>query len=379
MGLRCALGFTNSVLSTTADVQVYLPTISQAGTYDPTGGPFGDGAIRTDTTFDYYSRNFDVPGNLTNGGVIRAFCYFRVTTFSGMNDDTRFLRLGTNVQGVDTFDGNGQFALFVKLNGSLFVNRHGTNATVPTGGTSIAGIIATGTWYAIVLEAKLNTVANGGYCKVKVFNAATGAGGLVIDVTASDMNTGTVPSTYTGVGIGIGNNPSKQWSYDDIICWDDEGTDFVGDKFATRLPRIFERKPNGHSATVQFTPGPESNLNFNNVSEAASDGDTSFNSGAAGQVDRFTLGDLSAPLPAEVFGLAHWVVSKIDAAGTGNLRAQLASNAVVSESADKTQTLSYASYFTPYGQDPETSAPWNVPKACTGGSVTSGYKCQSIA
>jgi hypothetical protein len=270
----------------------------------------------------------------------------------------------TNIQGADAGATQGSFSLWDASDGSIRVNRHGDTTII---GTSSLGIISTGTWYHIEVAAKLNTVANGGYVKVWV------NGNLVINVTASDTNTGTVPTSYTGCVIGQGNNNSRDWKFDDVMLWDEDGTDFTYAQLSTSYLPIIETLNVDANDTVQFTPSAGSN--FQNVDDAAfHDGDTTYNaSSTVGHEDLFTVANPSGT-PNAIFGLAVKTIWKMDIPAIINMRDKLDSGGTVTYSADRLMTISYVHAYSPFGKDPNTTAAW---LAAAVNSVKVGYKYQS--
>jgi hypothetical protein len=140
---------------------------------------------------------------------------------------------------------------------------------------------------------------------------------------------------------------------DDLYVLDQSGSafnDFLGDI------RVDVRAVTGAGATTQFTPSAGSN--YQNVDDAAANGDTDYNStDVVGEIDTFTAED------APVVGggiLAVQVVlqAKKEDAGVCTVAPVIRHSGVNYPAAAQFPSTSYTFLCTPYEQNPGTSAAW---------------------
>lgn len=287
----------------------------------------------------------------TFGGVLSAGGWAHVAFWMNFNDmpnaDQFIFSFGTNLQASSSVNA-GYLAL--DNNGALRVRQHG-GTTVITGGTSANGVIIINQWHHVEMAAKWNTAANGG--KVKVWVDGT----LVID-TSGDAVTGTVPSTITTVRFEFGTGSSAGW-VDDVVVWDETGTDFVHQQIGPH--RIEELTPDANDS-VQFTPSAGSN--FQNVDDPTFvDTDTTYNDGnVIGDVDVFTLSDLSS-VPVQVFACVPNIYARKTDIGGVQLRTKLRHGS--SDRDSNRRTLAFTGYlfwcdYTNAGLNPATGLQWGA-------------------
>lgn len=341
----------------TADVN----TLYSSGnmTFQSALGLNGGGCVRmTGSGGSSITRTFSTAGTITAGNGVHVSMWIKLTTQNDTNNGS-LLSIGTNLQGVS---GSGGGARLIVSNSTIVAQRHGDGATV---GTSAVGTFALGTYYHLEYAAKFNTAANGGYIKVWI------NGNLVIDF-AGDTNSGTVPSTFTAVRIGTSFG-SGIVDLDDLICWDENGTDFVHTQLSTDYLPIIEVIDVDGNDSVQFTPSAGSN--FQNLDETGwHNSDTDYNfSSTVGHVDLFTLEAIAAS-PGAIFGLAIKTVAKIDIAGTINLRVRLDSNGTVVDSSDILLGTGYVQYYHPFGKNPDGAVDWTESAV---NALKTGYVYQS--
>lgn len=125
-------------------------------------------------------------------------------------------------------------------------------------------------------------------------------------------------STYTQLRIStsVAANVSQFIWLDDIVVWDDSGSDFTG-ALPNRIHRIDTLRPDGAGAAADFTPSAGSN--FQNVDEAELDGDTTYNESATtGHIDSLTYDALDWNVD-EIFGVNLVSIAKYDS-GSANFR-----------------------------------------------------------
>lgn len=341
-----------------ADADLNYSRSGSTPAYSASGGVNNGGYLQISGASPVITRT--ISAALTSGGEVHVCFWLKNSTRSGSTTNA-FLKLGTNV--ISSIGANPP-SLTINTAGTIAATMHNA-ATVL--GTSPVGVIAsTAVWYHIEYRARWNTV--GGYVQVRV------NGNLVIDFAGATAS-GTVPTTWNAVSFLYNVNDGQVFRYDDLIIWDEVGTDFVRTQISSSYLPIIEVRPVDGDDSVQFTPGPESNLNFNNIADPAfHDGDVSYNaSSTVGHVDQFTVAD-PATVPAEVMALVIKTIAKLDTPAIVNLRSRVISGGVTSESADHALTTAYQTFFDPFGKDPATSAAW-APAAPAGAKI--GYEYQS--
>lgn len=246
--------------------------------------------------------------------------------------------------------------------GTITALRHGDNAVLATS----AVVISNATYYNVEYAAKWNTAINGGYVKIWI------NGNLIINFSGATVS-GTAPTTFTGISF-LTSTSGQVNTYDDVIVWDETGTDFVYTQLSTTyLPTIETKTVNGDSS-VQFTP-LGGGTNFSEIDETGfNDGDTSYNfSTTVGHIDLFNVANLSTA-PNAVFAVVLHTVAKIDVAGTINIRTRTNSGGTVTDSADRLLTTTYRQYLDFYGKDPNVAGAWTLTSV---DALLTGYKYQS--
>jgi hypothetical protein len=206
-----------------------------------------------------------------------------------------------------------------------------------------------------------------------VFSATAGQvkvqinGELVINLQNVDtLPTGTSNFNYLSISGADGNS---LFSIDDLyICDGTTGpgtypnNNFLGD---VRCATLF---PVGNGV-VQWTP--LANTNWQEVSETAMDGDTSYNfSDTAGQQDLFNFAALTGVIDQIVAVQIKGAYRKSDA-GTRVLQQQLLSGTTQSGGAQTYFGLSYAYVTDTYPNDPNTGVGWTLAAV---NALQAGYK-----
>ena len=203
---------------------------------------------------------------------------------------------GARVFGV-AYDGASlQDDLYVDATGLLSVRRGGSVVLATS-----TRAIALSQFYFI--EWKVFIHASAGTVEVRVNDE--------VWISATGLNTQATANAYvTSVGIAAPGGSSLQ-TFDDFYICDTTGTantTFLGD---IRVQAIL---PTGAGATTGWTPS--AGANYQNVDEAAENGDTDYNSTAtAGAIDTFAMGNVS-PSTGSVKGVQHQPVVRKDDAGT---------------------------------------------------------------
>lgn len=323
-----------------------------------TSGINGGGCVQIDG--DQEIRRF-FTSTLTAGGVMHAGFWLRITNIPGAA--RTFFNFETNLQsGISKLNPY----LMVNPDFSISVNAHGVAWDSAVVATSAAGTLAQTVYAFVEYAAKWNTSGSGGFIKVWV------DGNLVINFSGNAVS-GTVPTTCTAAGPALWGNFSTGFRYDDLIIWDEVGTDFSLTSLSTTyIPEIETLSVDGND-TVQFTP--LSGSNFQMVDDPAfQDADTTYNfSTTVGHEDLFTVDDM-ASTPLYVFAVGVKVVWRSHVPSIMTARDSLKSGGTTTYSADRTMTTSYILAASFYGKDPDTSAVWTVSAP---DSIKVGYKFQS--
>lgn len=194
----------------------------------------------------------------------------------------------------------GQRHVGVNLNadGNLAVTRATT--VLETGATPLQANV----WAHI--EMRFYIANTGGRVTLKL------NGSQIIDFTGDTRNAGTSGTVSTFYLQNL-SNTSQVW-YDDLYIYtitDYDNDPWIGDA------RIFTLFPNATGTYSQWTPSTGT-VNYQNVDEAISDGDSSYNySSSTGTIDSFNFSDISGS--GTVIAVNHYMMSRKDDAGTRTL------------------------------------------------------------
>ena len=192
-----------------------------------------------------------------------------------------------------------QVALHIVNGGYLQILR---GTTVLATGTTQLGV---GVYYHIQVKATIHLTA--GSVEVRLNNET--------EISVSGVNTRQSANAYADrVGFIGGGAWTAPFYIDDYVALDTQGTvnnDFLGDR------RVYLKLADGAGNYAEWTPS--AGANWQNIDDAAQDGDTTYNSsGTPGQKDSFAFA--GAGLTGTVNGLMMlWRVRKDDA-GTRNIR-----------------------------------------------------------
>jgi hypothetical protein len=115
--------------------------------------------------------------------------------------------------------------------------------------------------------------------------------------------------------------------------------------------------PAANVTPIDFAPSPGSNANWQNVSETAMDGDTTYNfSALIGDQDMYAVGPMTAT-PNEIYAVAIRAAARLDT-GTLNLRNVVSSSGTVENGATVALGSSYAYQTDILETDPNTTGIW---------------------
>lgn len=193
-------------------------------------------------------------------------------------------------------------------------------------------------WYYV--ELRVNIANAGGAVEVRVNGTNTGWINFSGDTQNSANNT--VSQLFIGDAT---TNFSRSLFLDDlyILDYSVSGAAFLGDV------RVDSLLPDGAGDSAQFTPSAGNN--WENVDEAAPDGDTTYNQSAtAGHIDLFTMQDL--PSSTTIYGVATVLRARKTDAGTREVRGKLKTSGTTANGATHALGTTFGSYFSHFENDP---------------------------
>lgn len=223
------------------------------------------------------------------------------------------------------------------------------------GGTSLgtsASSLSTGVFYYI--EAKVLVHASAGTVEVRVNGSNTGW------LALTGLNTrASATAQWNGFGFGKTTTSSSSANgathdYDDLYVADSTGSvnnDFLG---PVRIKAVL---PDGAGNSTQFTPSTGSN--YQNVDDAAQDGDSTYNSETtAGEIDLYTFGAIG--LTGTVKGVQTNLCVRSDGAGAETIAPmfRISGTNYAGTTVGLTTSYTYASQL--YETSPATSSAWTV-------------------
>lgn len=211
-----------------------------------------------------------------------------------------------------------------------------------------------GSWHRVELEVVFNSST--GTCKCWVDGSLDiNTTGLNTDATATGRKT-----TELGtIGIGLGkNNATTDWTeFDDVIVWDDSGSDFTG-AFSGADVRIDTILPNAAGDSAQFTPSSGTNVAAvdDPLSAAADDDSTYVESSTSGHIDLFNYQNY-VTYPNTVYGVKVSTRARITTNGRGKLRAKAkVSTTTANGSTQQVWSTSYKYFHQVFGKQPSGSS-----------------------
>jgi hypothetical protein len=239
-----------------------------------------------------------------------------------------------------------------------------------TGGTincsSGGPLLYANTWSYVEVQAKFADGLDYADCAIFV-------DGATVAVCRAEAAGAGAQGWTTADTFELGGDPSSpcQCSYDDLYIIDpDMGS---ANKRALGPCRVFTGWPSGGGSNTHFTPHG-SGTNYGCVNENPPDGDTSYVSGATGDIDTYGFAALS-PDPAFVWGVQLQIVARRDNAGIRTFQSEVRSGGANYTSPNVfVSPASYATFCDVWDQDPAGAIGW------TGDSVTAaeyGYKVKA--
>jgi len=300
---------------------------------DDSFGSVGSAAGRNSTNGFRFSNNASMGAPTgTNAATLVAGCYF---TGSTTQTDTNWIMGFTDA-------GTGQVVLYMDGSGHLKVYRgFGTTA------------LGTGT--------KVLNNSVGHYIEMKVgFHSSTGTVSVkvdgVTDISLTGQNTAPSGNNYANrFDIGARSPFNGSHDFDDVYLCDTSGSvnnDFLGD---VRVSAIF---PTGAGNYTQWTPSTGSN--WQNVDDAAPNGDTDYNSDSTvGDRDSFVMGNLPGTV-SSVLGVQYTLVARKDDAGTRQIAPFVRISSTDYDGTTVSLSTSYDTYRELRETSPATSTAWTT-------------------
>lgn len=235
------------------------------------------------------------------------------------------------------------FDLRINSAGKLLVTRNGTILT--TGTTTLTEA----TWYYIETKVTIGDAGAGSYqVKLNGADEIHNAGGVVAGDT---RNAGNASANR----IELGEFSGASLLFDDLYMCDGAGAtnnDFLGDC------RVEALLPSGAGNAAQFTPSAGSN--YQNVDDAAADGDTTYNaSSTSGHIDSFAMGNLTMT-SGTIYGVQTNLWARKDDAGTRGLKPHFRISATDYARTTVNLTDTYLDRLAIEETNPNTAAAWDV-------------------
>lgn len=223
--------------------------------------------------------------------------------------------------------------------GEIRATRNGTSL-----GLSSA-VIAINTWYWLAIKVTINDST--GTVDVRVNSTS------VLALTGQDTRNGGsgIIDNIQVNSVSSGNN-----DFDNLAILDTTGSSPTND-IPTEEWRIDTQTATGAGNSTQFTPSTGSN--WQNVDDATSDGDSTYNSSStSGHTDLFAIADFSGGTPRAV---QVNIAARRDDAGPREIREKCRSGSTNYSGTTQAITSAYLVYRQIRETDPATSAAWTGP------------------
>lgn len=236
-------------------------TVASTTAISTTGGRYGGGAVRP--SFGTLSKTFAGGYSVALGARIRGGFWYQET--SGVANATTLLSMNSaSLSGA---------LILMSSSGQPQICRLGSSVTVLI--TASAVNLRDGQWHWIEFDVLLAT-------------GATGAAQLWVDGVSAGSVSSTITVNAAGNAPIIAAAPlsgSSTCLYDDIIIWDDQGSDFNTSNIGPQ--KITTLLPSGDGATLQFTPSTGS-THFNLVNTGWGNTTTWNSDATGGQTDLYS-------------------------------------------------------------------------------------------
>lgn len=229
--------------------------------------------------------------------------------------------------------------------GAIRATRNGTSL-----GISSTGLISTATWYW--LEAVVTVNDSTGAVSVNL-NATN-----ILNLTSQDTRNAGSTGLVDNIQVNSVSGGNNDWDTFHVI----NQSTLLGQELV-----IDTSVPTGAGNTTNWTPSTGSN--WQNVDDATSDGDSTYNSAnTVGHKDTFAMSDFRT---GAVEHIQVCAVVRKDDAGARQLAIVTRSNGTDYDGATQTVSSSYAVYREGLQVDPNTSADWSQAAAS---AAEFGYK-----
>lgn len=235
---------------------------------------------------------------------------------------------------------------------------------VRNGSTTLATLtagITTGTWYYIELVGKIHDST--GYYEVWMNGVSLGSG------TSQDTRnggTGTCDRYELGSSLENSTLNNNTVKFDDTYFGTVSGSDHLGDVREAIL------LPSGAGTSTQFTPSAGSN--YQNVDDATSDSDTTYNSDSTvSDKDTFAMGNLPSTA-GSVWSARQILYARKDDAGSRTARQVIRVSGTDYEGSSLTLSDTYLPFIELRTVSPATSSAWTQSEI---DGCEHGYKVQA--
>lgn len=293
---------------------------------ESTGGRNGTGAMRTNFA-STVSRTFAQTATWIIGFAFNP---------SGYNSN--FLQLKDN--------GTVQVNLFLNTDGTVSIQRNGSNVT---GGTTSVSL-TTGVFTFIEFKVTIASSIGASSCVLK-FNGATVA---TVSTGQNLQSSGNASANVLQLMGSTGGGNGKFY-FDDLYVFDSNGSannDFGGD---CRIETLY---PNGAGNSTQWTPSTGSN--YANVDDTTPNGDTNYNSASGtGLKDTYTMTDLGST-PSSIKGIQIVLTGRKDDAGTKVVIPVIRSGGADYDGTSANMGDAYSMFIDIRETDPATSTAWTA-------------------
>lgn len=214
-------------------------------------------------------------------------------------------------------------------------------------------VVNDGVWHHIEIALKADPTT--GSLKIKMdgieMTELTIASGDTSDAVSGDVTTF---DRILFCGANSNTSGLNGLIIDDLIVWDDSGSDFTGELTAEHRLRKVDPTANG-AGGQQWTPS--AGFNFACVDEAAYNSDTDYVSDTvAGHIDYYAISALSWN-PVNIEAVIVESYGKVDT-GTHSWRNKLKSSSTISSGVSLVADTTYRKTYDVYAADPNTSAAW---------------------
>ena len=314
-----------------------------AGTgINTSAGRFGFGAyvFSDDGNLPIRSKNFSATiGSPTNprGGTLNPFRFAaHVKMDGGLSGEDDFLRIYTSDDSRSDIRVDSSGRIVVRA-----LDGNSSNSPIATGTVNIAD----GGWHHVEFELVFDD--SNGVIKVWVDGVADISVTPVDNVTDGNLGTNGIDSVELH---GYANSANSYW--DDVVCWDDEGT-FTGQLGQHRFDLL---TPDADGTTTDFTTSTGVD-HYALVDETPANDTDYVESGTSTNKDLFEYTDLSVT-PNSIAGVLVNTRALNTDLGAISMNVVARSNVTEADSPNKALTSSAILYQHFFDEDPDTSSAW---------------------